>query len=488
MAVPAPNVTQNIQEGQLGAIALGTGRLLAILGCSSAGPVNSPRRFAGGQVQKIVDTFGDGPGVELVSLIVKAGRSAVFVRMPSTTAGDQGTDGEDGEVTFTGTGTSVITLTGAALDFHEGLFEVIAGGARGTPGITFRYSLDAGRTWSAVTELGAATTYAIPRSGVTLNFAAGTLVAGDTATWIGKEPEWASTDLDEAYAALVASSHNVRGIGVAGPASSAEATAMKTELVGGEGAHRYQFVILEARGQDLDGTEDEDEWMAAIITEFAAFSSTRVGIGAGKLWILSPISQRQLLRPLSWAAIARAAGVPIHRDLGRVKDGPLDAQIVDSNGVLIGHDERVNPGLNEARFITATTKVGKVGVYITNPMLMAPPGSDFELLQYRAVMDEGCAITYDKLSDYESDEVRVAKNGKVLEKDAKAIESAITGALHEALVKPGHVSAARFVLSREDDILGTKKIQGQTRIRPLGYIKEIVNDIGFENPNVVVVG
>lgn len=484
MAVSAPKVTTTIQEGQLGAIAATTGELLCVMGTSSAGPLNSPRLFAGGQVKSLTDTFGDGPGVEMLALILKRGIAAVFVRLTGTTAGDEGTDGADNAVTFTGTGTSVVTLTGAAYDTFEGVVEVIAGGTIATAGITFRYSLDGGRNFSPVTALGTANTYAIPRSGITLAFAAGTLVAGDKAVFASKEPEWTSSDVAPAFAALAASAHQVTGVHVVGPATVAEAGAIKTEVVAGEGAYRYEFVLVEARGQNV--AESEATWLAAVVTEYAAFSSTRVGVGAGKLWITSAVSGRQYLRPVTWAAMVRAATVPVHRDLARVKDGPLDATLVDSNGVLIGHDERVTPGLNAARFITATTMVGKTGVYLTNPNLMAPAGSDFELLQYRRVMDVGCRVTYDRLSNLASDEVRVGKNGKILEKDALAIEADIDRYLDEALTKQGSVSAARFVLSRVDDILGTKKINGETRIRPLGYIKEIVHSIGFENPNVVV--
>jgi hypothetical protein len=115
---------------------------------------------------------------------------------------------------------------------------------------------------------------------------------------------------------------------------------------------------------------------------------------------------------------------------------------------------------------------------------MAPAGSDFELLQYRRVMDVGCRVTFDRLTLLESDEVRLGPDGFILEKDALAIEADVNNALHNALIVQGSASNARFVLSRTDDILATKRVNGETRILPLGYIKEIVHTIGFDNPNV----
>ena len=79
----------------------------------------------------------------------------------------------------TGTGPAV-TVGGCASGSYSFLVKVIAGGALGGA-LTLQYSLNGGTTWSATTNFptGAPYQLVVPRTGVTLNFAAGTYAAGN---------------------------------------------------------------------------------------------------------------------------------------------------------------------------------------------------------------------------------------------------------------------------------------------------------------------
>lgn len=483
----APTVTQTIQDKGLGAVAIASGEVPAIFGCCSSGTVNVPKLYAGGQLKALVADFGYGPGVEAAALHLAKGQAVIFTKLPGTTAGDEGTDGADNATDFTGTGTSVITLTGAARDTFGGSFVVVHGGTIGVAGVTFKYSLDGGRTYSPTIALGTANTYLIPNSGITLAFAAGTLVAGDVAAFVSVEPKWAGADLTAAVDALAATSLKWDFIHLVGKCSATEAGSVKTILASLESAYRYVSAVVSARPQN--DAESEATWMAALETDYGSFVGSRIVVGAGLVLIQSPVSQRQYLRPIAWLACVRACERGAHEDLGKVKNGSLDGSLVNSSGAPIAHDERTTPGLDAARFMTATTIVGKRGVYITNPNTMADAGSDFELWQYRRVMDKACSATYGVLVEELSADVRVdSATGFILEKDALAIESAGRTALYEALEKRGMVSPGGtakpygLILSRSDNILSTKTITCATQIVPLGYVKAITNTIGFTNP------
>jgi hypothetical protein len=471
-----PRVVTTIEEGRLGAISLTDDDV-----CTS----NVPTKFAAGQVRALVAAYGYGPGTQAASLMLADGHAVVFTKLPSTTPGDEGTEGADNAVTLVGTGTSVITLTGAAYDSGQWIFLVDTGCTIGVTGGKFSYSRDGGRSYSAIISLGTATTYLIPNSNITLNFAAGTLVAGDVSTFISKEPEWAGADLAAGFAALLASSHTYSFVHLVGPCTATEGGNVKTEITAFEAANKWSSVVVD----DLHQTSAQSEavWLAARIVEWAAFTSTRVVVGAGKVAITSPIDASAYLRPVSWAAVRRAVQFDIHYDLSRVKSGPLNATIVNSVGNLIGHDERTTPGLDAARFLTATTIIGKTGVYVGNPNVMCTAGSDFTLWQYRRVMDKACEITYTVLAEQLSDHVRLDKvTGFILEKDALAIESAVNSQLRIHLIAKGRVSDAYFILSRTDDISATKTVTGETSILPLGYLKRINHTIGFVNPALKV--
>jgi hypothetical protein len=84
-------------------------------------------------------------------------------------------------------GTSVASIDGTtnSNDDYEGKIVVATGGTIGTDGITIRVSLDGGRSGLAdadpVVTLGTNNHFVIPNSGgVRVEFAVGTLLAGDT--------------------------------------------------------------------------------------------------------------------------------------------------------------------------------------------------------------------------------------------------------------------------------------------------------------------
>jgi len=56
-----------------------------------------------------------------------------------------------------------------------------------------------------------------------------------------------------------------------------------------------------------------------------------------------------------------------------------------------------------------------------------------------------------------------------------------------ALLDTGNASDASFRLLRNDNISSTKTVTGDTRVLPFGYLKNIVNRLGYTNPALKVV-
>lgn len=126
-----------------------------VIGTSSTG--TAAQVVATQNPQTLITTFGYGPLVEAGALSALAGATVLAIKATSNTAGAAAA------VTFTGTGTSVITATGAANDSYLVQFLVVTGGTIASAGITFQLSLDAGRTFGPTLALGTANTYVIPQ-------------------------------------------------------------------------------------------------------------------------------------------------------------------------------------------------------------------------------------------------------------------------------------------------------------------------------------
>src|SRR6185436_3169715 len=116
------------------------------------------------------------------------------------------------------TGTCDITVAAGAdgvLQETDCTLEVTKGGTIGTNGIEFTFSADGRKTKKKV-RLKTATSYTPPYLGFTINFSAGTLVAGDKFTFTTTAPKWDTDGIAAAKVALAAQEHLARTILVVG--------------------------------------------------------------------------------------------------------------------------------------------------------------------------------------------------------------------------------------------------------------------------------
>lgn len=478
MTQPAVNLTE--LDGALGVLPASAGKLHAVIGTAQSGPLNMPSTF--GKPKAIVQTFGGGPGPEAAALYVEqTGKPVIFVRAAGSTAGANGAVDSTGK-----TGTSVVTLSGTPFDDYELAVRVVSGGTIGTPGITIQWSLDGGRTWSATVALASATTFAIPGSGVTLNFAAGTLVGGDKVTSISTAPAPSTADLSAALDALAASAASWEIAQIANPVDAAGIDLLELKYGALKSAGKYRAYIVNARIPTAG--ESEATYLAALSTALGSKATTHGEVCAGAAKIVSSVSGRRYRRPASFTVAARTAGVSEEINVADITLGPLPGvSIRDLNGNPDEHDESLNPGLDDARFTVLRTWDGYPGVYVNRPRLFSPPGSDFQLMPHRRVMN----LAHEALRGYFirrlNRPVIVSKEtGFILEDQALEIESGATGAMRALLLAKPKASDVLFALSRTDNLLSTFTMTGDARVLPLAYPEFINLNVGFLNPALQV--
>jgi len=492
----APNVAIKVQDNGLGQLPSQNGNVLVVIGTSSAGTSYQPLETAAPSVN-LIPSFGYGPGTQLAALInQQSGNPVIFVKAQTAT------NGVNSAVTakVSGGSTSVMTITGNPNDSYYGLVTVLTGCTIGSAGGILAVSLDAGRTTYVSVNLGTATTYAVANTGLTLNFSGGTLVAGDSFTWVSTEPLWSDAGVASALASLYSLPFGESFLDIAivggggqttagGPGVNAgDVTAFDGNATSLFNKRRYTRILTNARDALWGGTSTETEatWITSIEADHANDSSLRVGVTAGHYNCVSPIDQVQNRRPLIFFAAARDAQVAIQVDLGRVKDGALANMVIPSSpDGFIYHDENLNPGLDAARFISATTYVGRPGFYIVNPNLMAPPGSDFNWLQHGHVIDVASAIAYNFFVTYLSNSIRVnATTGYPLQQDINDLTLRCKAQLDNALTNAGAVSSTSVTIPSNQNVLSTSTLNVTIGIVPLGYLKQINVTILFVNPAI----
>jgi hypothetical protein len=474
MGVPAVNQTE--LDGSLGILPPSSGELLTIVGWSSAGPIATPATY--GSVSSLVGDFGSGPMVEAAARHIDQTGNPVCV-----CRSDKTTDGAYGSITQTGTGLCVVTAHTATkpYDDYEVLINVVLGGTVGTGPVTLQWSLDGGRNFAPPVSLGVATTYLIADGNVQIDMTSATLVTGDTISFRTSAPIPNATQLGAAIDSLRTTTINIGIIEIACPIDTTLFDQIETSMAALYAILKFKAWVGSIRTPNL--AESESSYLAAQ-SGFAS-KATKIGeLCAGACEFVSGVSRRKYRRPPSFVLASLEATVQEHIDIAAISLGPLvGVSITDANGNPKHHNELLNPGLDDARFSTLRTWVGRQGVFPTRPRIFSSAGSDFYLMPHRRVMNLARATTHAYLELRLSKPVAVNPvTGFILEEEALEIEAGGNAALAAVLGQAPKASAWKMVLSRTDNIISTKTITVTTRITPLGYPEFISESIGYTNP------
>jgi hypothetical protein len=395
-----------------------------------------------------------------------------------------------GAVTSTITGSESLTFTAASgaspTDAFNAVFTITTSGALGTA--QFTYSLDGGITTAGPILTTGSGVFVVPNAGITVTFS-GSLVAGDYFLFTTTPASYTTTDLTNAWNAVVTDVRTWGLCHVIGQASTASASA--TQLASIDSLLQTAAVNYRYTRGFMEVPVDATNTVSVDLAAFAASASTRVCACAGLAYMTSVINGRVLPRNIAWQASARAAQVPIAQDLGRVATGPLK-QIPGSIPAAVGlpagakplvYDEQVSGGLDAGRFLTARSIIGQAGFFITNPNVMAPIGSDFKWLQYGRVMDVACTALRAAAITFLNDTILVNNDGTIRETSARLIEQFCNSYVRNALGQ-GNISDLQISVNRTTNVLSTSTLPITLRILPLGYSKYIQLDVGFKNPNL----
>ena len=499
-------ITINDNQGSIAAVPASS--VQAVIGCSSAG--TNYQIVATPNPSVLQTNSGYGIGVEAAGLSCVQGGTVLFCKVPAQTAGAQSA------VTHTGTGSSVMTVTGNCYDNYDVKVLVVTAGTVGSGG-TIQVSLDAGRNYGPVVTLPLVSpaTYAISNTGMTLSFGAGSLVANDTYTFGTTGPIWADSSVQTALNTLAGSQYGVVGwgsthiVGNGGTSSTLSGGVLGADASTIEGyldtlATNYQYTraFLSARdaspptGYGGNG-ESEVAWINSINADYSTVSAKRLCVGAANWNMPSAFTNPSAGTPsyrrnIAFAAAAKQVTVPPQRHIGRVSDGALPTIVVspstDPLDGFVYHDESQVAGLDYlfsgtgGRFMTTTTRKGRPGVFITNPLLMSPLGSQFTIMPYGSVMDVACDITYQCGTQFINDDIRLNPNGTIYENDAKFLEATFTSAINSNMLSAGMISPGTTVtVDRTNNVQTTGNVNITIVIVARGYIlKETVN-IGFNN-------
>lgn len=468
--MPLSNVNVTIQDGGLGILDPNSAVPHGKVGVSSQGVAN--------QVVLITDksqiaAFGTGPLVNALNDAFDAGSRQIYAVLA-----EPDINGTKSAITSTKTGQGDVTVSGNPLDAYEVKVEILSDG--GFNQATFKYSLDGGDSYSEEITVPTDGAYVIANTGLTLNFTeyattpADSFKTGDVYNFTTTAPTASIANITNAVNALLDSNYSFDFIHVVGESDSSVWTALDT-IAEDAVTEKYRFIHFLCEAAYLSAGQTTAEWVQSLIAARASFDSVRVSVCAAFAEIENINTERIFNRNGAGIYSGRVSSIPSMRSPARVRDGNLP-NVKSINPV--GLSEEQIAALDAAGYITFRTYEGKAGVYVTDGRMMAPAGSDFQFVEHRRVMDKACRNLRRAALEYKHAEVDpLDQEGSLAHFQAslqQELDAMAAGSEKE-------ISSGRIEIP-EQDILATSKLRVKIRIVPIGIMREIELDLGFENP------
>ena len=231
------------------------------------------------------------------------------------------------------------------------------------------------------------------------------------------------------------------------------------------------FVILEGRHFES----------AADAPDLKEQSYNRVGIFIGDV---ASASGNAAVGTLA----GRIASVPVQRNIGRVASGALKPVKMYIGTDLVDDAMLVVDALYAKGYITPRIYVGLSGYYLVDDHLATADTDDYAHLTARRTVDKAARIAYLTMLQFLLDEIEVNTDGTMQHPVLKSWQASVESAINNEMTAAGELSVVdgsgcRFFIDPSQNVLSTSKVEGTLKVRPFGYAREIVVNIGLLTQN-----
>ncbi len=469
-----PSIRVAKQDGNTGVIRPGADGITAFVAASSSGDVDSPSMHNDPGLAQT--EFGDGPLTDYPAyLMPETGRGSLLCRSAASTLGAYSAIVKAGG----GTAAPAATASTYPVDDFDVVIKFTGNGALGTAGVSYQWSLNGGKTFSALTALGVALIITIPNTGIsiTIGTATQTILDGETVSFTTTRPMPNNTDLPASLEALRVTSSPFEAVVIDGESDDDTVALVATWLLSLNNMGKFPVVFLTVR--PMGAAESETAYKDAMAALIASAVCDDIVLCADEGDMVSQLRGISQARPSGWGIAAHAMKFDIGVEPAEIGLGPVTGvSITDARNNPRHHNEEKTPGLDDLRLTTYRTVEGEEGVYITNTRLLSASGSDYVFLPHARCMNRAAGITVQvlrkRLSRGVAKDPKPGPQGQryIAEHEAKLVEALVQTAIDPAL--QGKVDDIKFSLSRTDDISsnGFVKVHCFIESVSLAYVKE----------------
>jgi len=231
------------------------------------------------------------------------------------------------------------------------------------------------------------------------------------------------------------------------------------------------FTILEGRAYSGSAVALSDQTLA---------SDNRVGILIGDTVTTSGNACMGMLA-------GRIASIPVQRNIGRVKDGPIESLTAFIKDIKVENADVES--IHDKGYITLRTFVGRSGYFFSDDLLCTLVTDDYRSLTARRTIDKAYRIAYDTLLEELLDEIPVNTDGTMQVTQVKSWQGKVENAIALQMTANRELSAdvtnpkdrgVECFIDATQNVVSTSKVIVRVRVRPFGYARYIDVYLGFK--------
>lgn len=410
---------------------------------------------------EVREKLGYSPLSDSVIESINAGCSQIYALPVS--ASEQGTIGEiKGQLT----GTGQITVEGKPTNQFDITVKITQAGEKNEGAFLVTVCSN---TYEEET-IPAEGKYIIPNTGLTLNFSDGAYVYGEIITFSTTKPKMSNQGVIEALDIIKDSSLSFEFIHIVGESSKALWAALSVQAEKFFNTYYKPCIfVCEVRNKKAD--ETLDEYMQYLREEKKGVISRDLQVVVGRVSYVREYAEEDInAASLIMGLHARAK---VQQSIGQVDTFDIKGAIK----ILPEGIESYVSELDDLGYTTLREFAGVDGIYVNNSRTFAKEGSDYCYTERTRAMYKAVRETRKTALLKFQSQIDLSNQ----EKSLKAITEFINVPV-ERMVEDKEFSAARVIIPEGQDIIGTEKLQFKIRAVPIGILREIEIDMGFEKP------
>ena len=385
-------------------------------------------------------------------------------------------DGTVGEVMKEGTGTGNCTVLGNPNNAYEIIVRFTASG--GFNDAVLRYSVDGGYSFADEMTLPLTGEVVIPQTGLTFKFNEGdapleAFKTDDTFSIKTEAPQMSNQDVLAAIDKIKNFNEAFEYVHIVGESTNSLWYAVSVEqrrLY--ENHNKPLFFVLEAR--KINEGESVDDYAIELSKEKRDILNYDIQVVAARsLYARMDNTKKEINNAGIVCGLYSAAKV--QQSIGETKVFSIpERKMLEL--MPRGIDEYIGL-LDQSNYLTFRKYDGLSGYYVTNARMMCPENSDYRYAEDARVKNKIIRETRKEALLQLQGEVDMSDVQGSLEAIAKFIETPL-----DRMAEQKEISSARIAVPEGQDILVTETLNVIIRFVPIGRIREIVIDLGMENP------